>query len=155
MAALSESRSDYCIISLDLNGLKEVNDKYGHVAGDRYLKEFTGAFRASFEDTAFQSRLGGDEFMVIIRNAKEEDVKASLSKLTGALDVMNALYPDFRRSVACGYAFRHEIEVQPRLAKTAGARQPTWYTDWPTSVCTPIRSVSMRSWVSGTSECKD
>lgn len=109
MEALAETHADYCVISLDLNGLKEVNDNYGHAAGDKYLKEFSTAFRSCFDESAFLSRLGGDEFMVVLRHTTPEAVDAALLKLTGALDVMNALYPGYHRSVAAGYAFRHEV----------------------------------------------
>ena len=77
MEALSETEADYCVISLDLNGLKEVNDSFGHVAGDKYLKEFSTAFRSCFDDSAFLSRLGGDEFMVVLRRTTPEEVDSA------------------------------------------------------------------------------
>ena len=120
MAALSESRFDYCVISLDLNGLKTVNDRHGHTMGDKYLREFSQAFRTSFDENAFLSRLGGDEFMVILKSTTPEEVDSSLDKLTTALDVMNALYPDYHRSVAAGYAFRHEAEENSRKDRETG-----------------------------------
>lgn len=120
MGALVETNADYCVISLDLNGLKAVNDNYGHAAGDKYLKEFSQAFKASFSETAFLSRLGGDEFMVILKTTTKEEVAASIDKLTAALDVMNALYPDYRRSVAAGYAFRHEADEYRESRQAAG-----------------------------------
>ena len=61
---LAESTSNYCILSLDLNGLKEVNDNAGHPAGDRLLKSFAGALRDVFEGTGECFRIGGDEFTV-------------------------------------------------------------------------------------------
>ena len=47
LVELGEVNSDYCILSLDLNGLKEVNDNAGHPAGDRLLKSFAGALKDS------------------------------------------------------------------------------------------------------------
>lgn len=105
---LDTGNQDYCIISVDLNGLKDVNDKFGHPSGDKYIKDFAKVLTATFEDTGFCARIGGDEFLVIIEDASEKDINALLSRMTSALNVMNALYSEYQRSVATGHAFRHE-----------------------------------------------
>lgn len=59
----------YCVISMDVNYLKEVNDTRGHAAGDELLKNFADVLRASFRSSDIVGRLSGDEFIAILRGA--------------------------------------------------------------------------------------
>lgn len=109
MADLDKGTDDFCIVSLDLNGLKEINDKKGHTIGDKYLLDFTTVFKQCFDSKAFIARIGGDEFVAILKKEYFSEVDSLLTRLKDALEVQNVLYPDFTRSVACGYAFSSEI----------------------------------------------
>lgn len=108
MKALDRSQRDYCIISIDLNGLKPVNDKMGHPEGDKYILDFSKILTGTFAQHGMCARIGGDEFLVIIKDAVSLDIDDLISRMNSALDVMNAIYPDYVRSVAAGYAYRHE-----------------------------------------------
>ena len=100
--------SDYCIISIDLNGLKYVNDEFGHPSGDKYIKDFSKVLTTTFEESGICARIGGDEFLVLIEDGSDKDIDALIGRMNSALNVMNALYSEYQRSVATGYAFRHE-----------------------------------------------
>lgn len=108
MRELNNLTTDYCIISIDLNGLKLVNDKFGHPSGDKYITDFSKVLVSAFGDAGMCARIGGDEFLVIIRDSEGKDIDALLSRMDSALNVMNALYTEYHRSVATGHAFRHE-----------------------------------------------
>ena len=112
LQSLNDTEDDYCIISIDLNGLKPVNDKFGHLAGDKYIKDFAKVLGNTFGDDTFKARIGGDEFLVIIKDSSVVDVSALIGRMNSALNVLNALYPEYRRSVSTGYAFRHECPGQ-------------------------------------------
>ena len=59
---------------IDVDNFKSVNDIFGHAMGDRFLKDLAGLFRKTMKDI-FVTRLGGDEFFVIIGNQySREDV---------------------------------------------------------------------------------
>jgi diguanylate cyclase (GGDEF)-like protein len=62
----SNQGDPFSIIYIDLNGFKQVNDMYGHLAGDDLLKQFAGELRAAFRTTDVVGRWGGDEFVVLI-----------------------------------------------------------------------------------------
>ena len=108
MQDLNNTDYDYCVISVDLNGLKTVNDEFGHPSGDRYIKDFAKVLTTTFGDVGFCARIGGDEFLVVLEDSSERDVESLLNRMNSALNVMNALYSEYHRSVAAGYAFRHE-----------------------------------------------
>lgn len=59
------------IINIDLNGLKTINDREGHVAGDEKLVRVAGILRHEFRDNDLY-RVGGDEFIVLIPDIPEE-----------------------------------------------------------------------------------
>jgi len=56
----------FCLLMMDLDHFKAVNDSFGHVAGDDLLKQFGGELRAQFSAGETVSRLGGDEFTAVI-----------------------------------------------------------------------------------------
>jgi diguanylate cyclase (GGDEF)-like protein/PAS domain S-box-containing protein len=62
---VSATGQPFAILCLDLDGLKEANDTFGHAAGDDLLREVSKCF-ASVTDGAFLARVGGDEFTVIV-----------------------------------------------------------------------------------------
>ncbi len=56
----------FCLILIDLNDFKSVNDNYGHLVGDELLLQFAGELRGQFAAADTVARWGGDEFAVIV-----------------------------------------------------------------------------------------
>ncbi len=56
----------FCVLVIDLNRLKKVNDTYGHLAGDNLLQQFAQELRSNFRGTDLVGRWGGDEFIVVM-----------------------------------------------------------------------------------------
>ena len=61
-----DAKTPFCVVMLDLNGFKRVNDTYGHEAGDDLLKQFSTELRSASRATDALGRWGGDEFVVIL-----------------------------------------------------------------------------------------
>lgn len=61
------------IISADCDGLKYINDTFGHHVGDEYLHLTTSVFRIGLPEAAIKFRTGGDEFLIIIPNTEEKE----------------------------------------------------------------------------------
>lgn len=76
----------FALYSFDLNGLKRINDEYGHLAGDNAIKTFSTYLSNVFFD-GFCTRLGGDEFVVIIEDTAE--TSSLIDKLEHELDIEN------------------------------------------------------------------
>ena len=110
MAALDRSDYDFCLISLDLNGLKEVNDNSGHPAGDRLLRSFAHALAKTFENIGDCARIGGDEFVVMIKDIDSDTLDGLLNKLDETLLELDKVDVEINHSVSYGYAYRHEAE---------------------------------------------
>lgn len=67
-------------VYLDLNGLKEINDRFGHDAGDMALKECAEIIQRVFKTGSFY-RIGGDEFVIICTEIKKEDFNRNVREL--------------------------------------------------------------------------
>ncbi|MCR5556933.1 MAG: GGDEF domain-containing protein [Butyrivibrio sp.] len=105
---LNESGEDYCIISIDLNGLKSVNDNQGHLMGDKYLTDFSMALEDAFRGKGFIARIGGDEFVAILRDKNILNADICIDALNKSLEDMNEKDPVISRSAAVGCAYKHE-----------------------------------------------
>ncbi len=73
--------SDYSITSIDMNGLKNVNDTFGHGKGDEVLKAFARTLSESFKGIGTPIRMGGDEFLVIVRQEHLNDIDQAVEKM--------------------------------------------------------------------------
>jgi diguanylate cyclase (GGDEF)-like protein/PAS domain S-box-containing protein len=80
-----ESRRPLAIALIDLNGFKEVNDRHGHDAGDRVLKEAAAAWQAQLRPSDALARLGGDEFAVLLPQCAEEHLGHIVRRLKDAV----------------------------------------------------------------------
>lgn len=77
--AVAEARPghrEFAVLYLDLDGFKAVNDTYGHAAGDALLKQVSERLLALIPDGAVAARIGGDEFVLLIRETPDSQAQA-------------------------------------------------------------------------------
>ncbi len=70
----SDPKSITAIISIDMNGLKRINDNEGHAAGDEAIVTLASCFAKSIKSKQSGYRIGGDEFLIICWKTSEEEV---------------------------------------------------------------------------------
>ncbi len=87
----ARSGQSVVLVSVDLDGLKRINDAFGHPNGDRALIELADALRASFRDIDVIGRLGGDEFVVLATETEGEGAERALERFTTRLANRNAV----------------------------------------------------------------
>ena len=87
------------LVSIDMNGLKEINDTEGHTAGDVALETLADCFNkaASSKDSVY--RLGGDEFVILCRKSTEAEVKSLIERIRSKVS-------ETRYHCAIGYSYR-------------------------------------------------
>lgn len=69
------------IISADCDGLKIINDTYGHYAGDELIRRSALIFKTDTPENAVVFRMGGDEFLIILPNTDEENARKCVEKM--------------------------------------------------------------------------
>jgi diguanylate cyclase (GGDEF)-like protein len=71
----------YVIVTFDLNNLKQCNDQYGHRVGDEYIINAAHIIEDNFERYGKCYRIGGDEFCVIMPDAKENSIEGAMDNV--------------------------------------------------------------------------
>ena len=71
-----------CVVSADCDGLKKINNSYGHAIGDEFLRLTASLLRVELPEKAVIFRMGGDEFLIILPNTTQDECKKYI-------DVMN------------------------------------------------------------------
>jgi len=98
--------NELCVFMFDIDGLKKVNDNFGHAEGDNLIISFAEILKMNFRDTDIVARIGGDEFMAILYNTDEnfdEKVKNRLVNLI-ELNNQNIKEKHLELSASIGYA---------------------------------------------------
>jgi diguanylate cyclase (GGDEF)-like protein len=75
--------SPLTVLLIDLDGLKQINDKSGHAAGDIVLKGFSERLQRAIRGSDLAVRLGGDEFMVLLPDCRADEVRHVLARVEG------------------------------------------------------------------------
>jgi len=81
--------SDVNLLFLDIDGLKTINDTWGHKAGDQALADFGRILREAFRETDIIGRMGGDEFAALVLMSSRTQYRALLERLWDRLKVYN------------------------------------------------------------------
>jgi diguanylate cyclase (GGDEF)-like protein len=74
-----------CMVMLDLDHFKKVNDAFGHAAGDMVLKTFARTLRQTMRSTDEISRWGGEEFLLLMPHTSLEEATLAVERLRTAL----------------------------------------------------------------------
>lgn len=102
----------------DLDGLKYVNDNFGHMEGDAYLQDFVALVRQQIRDRDLFVRTGGDEFCVVLSSCPADVAAAKMVRAQTAMEKSSTVYP---KSFSFGIATvprRHgEVEVSDILRR--------------------------------------
>ena len=86
----NSSKKDESLIGIliDMDDFKQINDQYGHYAGDRALQLFGSVLRRQVDDVGFAVRYGGDEFILITKES-EEVAKNVIANIINEIDAIN------------------------------------------------------------------
>lgn len=77
------------LVAADLDGLKEINDQYGHAEGDRAIIAAAGILKQTYREADIVARIGGDEFTVFPIEAAPTSVPLLIDRLHGNLKAWN------------------------------------------------------------------
>jgi len=113
-------KSRFCILLLDLNDFKAVNDRYGHNAGDAVLRLVVKELKESMRDYDLIARWGGDEFLVVLPLNAGAEVLDVANRLSSSFKVK---YGNLEITLSVGYAcYPNDGESLDKLVHVADDR---------------------------------
>lgn len=100
------------LLFIDLNDFKQVNDNYGHEAGDQVLVEFSKCIRANVRETDGFYRYAGDEFLLLLRETGAGEAAQFIKKLDEVLvSIRLSEYDDVGIAISYGAVTLGEVEI--------------------------------------------
>jgi len=107
-----------CVVALDVDGLKLINDNLGHQTGDELIRATADLLQQSFRDEDIIARLGGDEFIVILPQTSTAKAQILIEKFEENVKSFNAgnTVPVFV-SVGCAAATEHDTRLDELYRK--------------------------------------
>ena len=103
---VNRSRDSMVLVAIDVNDFKDINDAYGHVYGDRILKECAAILHKAIRGTDLLFRFGGDEFLIVMSRAAEPEAEVVIRRIGERLAAWNAMHEGDgpRISLSIGYS---------------------------------------------------
>ena len=104
IARSARSGRGFCLLMMDLDELKLINDRYGHFEGDRVLRGVGGVIRAGVRRIDTAARYGGDEFVVVLPETDPTGAYVLAEKIRLGVADLNPVVPksDLRPSLSIG-----------------------------------------------------
>ena len=108
-AELSRSRRSeqpIAVLTMDLNGFKQVNDRCGHLEGNRALRAVGAGLKSVCREYDQVARMGGDEFVMVLPGARAGEISAKFEQIRGAISqVSHEMFSGQMLSVSIGAAY--------------------------------------------------
>lgn len=99
-------QGDFCLLMMDIDHFKQINDRRGHSVGDMAIKIFYNLIHDSLRDSDILGRLGGDEFAAILTNTTVDDAHFLAERLCGRIRQLEIGYAEesFHMTTSIGVA---------------------------------------------------
>jgi diguanylate cyclase (GGDEF)-like protein/putative nucleotidyltransferase with HDIG domain len=103
-ARANRQQSSYTVFVLDLNGLKQINDRFGHLEGNRALRAVGKTLGRCLREYDLLARMGGDEFVILLPGMDGDAAAEKRIELAMAVERLGDEFPEFEVSISMGSA---------------------------------------------------
>ncbi len=150
---LSRSRrteAPLAVMVLDLDGFKQVNDRFGHLEGNKVLHSVATGLKRACREYDYVARMGGDEFVVLLPGVEPDDAAVKMADFRDVVkDIGRQLFQGNLLTVSIGVAnfpgdggdaeellaeADRRMYKQKRAYKRAVAEAPSWKNEWATMI---------------------
>jgi len=114
----SHENVDLALVMVDLDHFKEVNDVHGHGAGDQVLKQVSEILQSATRDTDTVVRWGGEEFLIVARNAARKDAMVLVERIRARVEAHAFDLGDgstIKRTCSIGFALMPFLCAEPEF----------------------------------------
>ncbi len=122
IAASQSRQGHFALLFLDADGLKSVNDRLGHTAGDELIKLIGECCRHHARKCDLVARRGGDEFLLVLDGLDRADAERVKARVQAAIELTLAAHPDLHRAsgVSAGLAlYPEDAQTEEGLVEIA------------------------------------
>ncbi|MDZ5001374.1 diguanylate cyclase, partial [Clostridium perfringens] len=107
----TKSNLPITLVIIDVNGLKLTNDAFGHLEGDKLLQKVAKVIKKECRNEDIISRIGGDEFTIILPKTSSEETEKILNRINSAIDKekFNSI------NVSISYGWKTKIEENEEM----------------------------------------
>lgn len=125
---LNKASRPITVCMLDIDYFKEVNDKYGHAAGDKVLQEFSKLTTSCLRDADIFGRIGGEEFAVVLSDCTPEDAKIVAQRICNEIS-QNTLILEHgtQLNITVSLGLAHSTSSAVSLEQLLGAADKALY----------------------------
>lgn len=96
------------VISFELSNIREINELYGHLRGDRAINDFSSILRLAAQDLCFIGRNGGNRFLAVFENSTPEAMQKMLDRVEQKIAASNKDLDNTQLSWSCGTAYSND-----------------------------------------------
>jgi len=114
----ADTGKEFAVMMLDIDNFKQVNDRYGHAAGDQVLREFASRIQENLRGVDLVSRIGGEEFLIAMPDTTEAQARTASERLRRLIGKTAFQCPALRATLPDGLTITVSIGVvlgQPGL----------------------------------------
>ncbi len=110
------------IVVADVDGLKYINDNFGHLEGDRIIKQAAQALQQAFRGYDVVARIGGDEFAAVLQNTDDDAVQEAIKRILQFQEDINKENSTYTLSISLGSATAKRRSQLNETLKQADSR---------------------------------
>lgn len=121
-ARFQRSHEPYCVLVMDVDFFKNINDTYGHAVGDKVLQQLGKIIRQSVRQVDVVGRVGGEEFLVILPMTRQPQALVVAEKIRQSLAAAS-IDPVGKITVSCGV---QEVGMNDQSKETAIKLADQW-----------------------------
>lgn len=118
------------LISIDIDGLKLVNDNLGHAMGDSLLMNFGRILKMSFRECDVLARMGGDEFAIIIPHCSVDIIEQACQRLNRNIMNYNESQTDLPMSISMGWSIKN-LQMSTNISEIIKEADVKMYAEKP------------------------
>jgi diguanylate cyclase (GGDEF)-like protein len=123
LEAKPEGLSETCVIAIDIDNFKFVNDQYGHIVGDQVITMIADQLKRNVRVSDLIVRYGGDEFLIVLENIQMDAAKAIAESIRLGVIQENIMIPSLAKEIQVSVSIGIAIGANSWLALLEKADQ--------------------------------